>query len=95
MTNPDGMTADQWTAPPHEHRNSVFVKCRDCLLFGVPMPGDYTCGNCLSQNTVSYPPICCVQKALTQAHEEGFMDCMKKLGGIFGPATHKAPENPT
>jgi len=27
------------------------IRCQDCLLFGVNMPGEYDCGNCQSKNT--------------------------------------------
>lgn len=62
--------AEKWTAPKHDHSHSVFVRCKDCLLFGTPMPGEYQCGNCNSQNTVSYNPPCCVAAEIREAMED-------------------------
>jgi hypothetical protein len=36
-------------------------------MFGTPLPGEYQCGNCNSQNTVSYNPPCCVAAEIQEA----------------------------
>lgn len=81
---PNRTRAEQWTAPKHEHTHSVYVRCKDCLTFGVPMPGEYQCGNCSSMNTVSYNPPCCVEQALDEvvrdsdAHRDMWLDISRK-----------------
>lgn len=72
--------SDQWTAPDHEHSHSVFVRCKDCLIFGTPRKGEYQCGNCQSHNTISYNPPCCVEEQLRLADELA-EDCRRGIGG--------------
>lgn len=72
MTTPKRETADQWSAPVHDHSHSVYVRCKDCLTFGIPMPNEYQCGNCSSHNTVSYNPPCCVEKFAEERVREAF-----------------------
>lgn len=34
--------------------HSVYLRCNECKLFGVPMPLDRICGNCGSKDTIVY-----------------------------------------
>lgn len=57
--------SDNREIPEHEHTHSLYVRCLDCRLFGIPMPTRYVdaaeCGNCGSMNTVKYYPSCCIE----------------------------------
>lgn len=65
--------ADNRHVAGHEHRASVYVRCRDCLMFGIPMPGEFQCGNCNSHNTVSYLPPCCLEAAVKEAGRDAII----------------------
>lgn len=45
----------------HPHTASVYVKCRECLMFGIPLPTNLDCGNCNSKDVVVYFPECCIE----------------------------------
>lgn len=50
--------------PAHKHTHSLFVRCLDCQVFGIPKPTRFVdaaeCGNCGSVHTVKYYPSCCL-----------------------------------
>lgn len=50
--------------PDHEHTHSLYVRCLDCLMFGIDFPTKFIeaaqCGNCSSMHTVKYYPSCCI-----------------------------------
>lgn len=75
---------DQLTAPPHNHSHSVYVRCRDCLTFGIPMPGEYICGNCNSFNTYSLVPACCVTAYAEERVKEAHVEIAAKQALING-----------
>lgn len=39
---------------PHKH--SVYIWCPECLMMGINMPGESSCGNCLRKNCIEYYP---------------------------------------
>lgn len=48
----------------HPHTGSVYVRCRECLMFGIPLPTNLDCGNCNSKDIQLYFPECCVEYVL-------------------------------
>ncbi len=83
--------ADQFTAPHHEHRHSVYVRCTDCLMFGTPLPEEFQCGNCQSMNTVSYVSACCVTAFAQECTSKAFEECAKISETLLddGKPTHR------
>lgn len=65
----------------HQHTESVFIRCKNCLLFGTPMPRDMVCGNCGSSDTVAYAPPCCVQAATQQGRTEMYETLREAAAG--------------
>ena len=69
------MTAEErknFKIPKHDHINSVFVRCEDCLMFGIPGSdayGEVECGNCQHKTTRWYVPSCCVNAVIEETRE--------------------------
>ncbi len=56
----------------HEHEHSLYIRCGDCLMFGIPGPEEHKdnglCGNCNSRNTYAYYPTCCLKNLKQKYH---------------------------
>lgn len=58
---------------PHQHDFSLFLRCLNCHIWGIPLPQQHydgsLCGNCGALETVAYFPKCCLIAMIPKAKE--------------------------
>ena len=87
----------------HEHQASIYVRCRECFMFGTPLPEEMDppyCGNCHSRQVELYRPACCFDRlrarnvVLERVREaaQGMLNSIRLTDWYYGASAQKVEQ---